>query len=94
MTLLKSSDEVLAELQDLDAAYPELSIIKISEPIASSADLTDGSKRNQLTPSKQRTSDVSTDAFDNPTPASLEADLTHYKVSLRLKLFDGVRHLR
>lgn len=49
----------------------ELSIIKISEQISAS----------QAAPN-QRTSDVSSDAFENPSPASLEADLSHYKVRL------------
>lgn len=44
-----------------------LSIIRLSEPLSA-------------TQSSIRTSDVSTSALDNPTPASLEADLTHYKV--------------
>ncbi|KAL4781817.1 hypothetical protein BJX76DRAFT_334519 [Aspergillus varians] len=49
----------------------QLSIVRISEPIFSpEADATDPS------PSK-RHSDVS--AIDSPSPASLEADLTHYK---------------
>lgn len=48
----------------------ELSIIKLSEPVSGHL------KSN----SKERTSDVSTDVFDNPTPASLEEDLSHYKV--------------
>jgi len=47
----------------------ELSIIKLSEPISGSL----------KAPSSERTSDVSADAFENPTPASLEADLAHYK---------------
>ncbi|PGH12141.1 hypothetical protein AJ79_04435 [Helicocarpus griseus UAMH5409] len=51
-----------------------LSILKISEPISSTADTAGGAQ----SPSKRR-SDVSTDAFDNPTPATLEEDLTHYK---------------
>ena len=45
---------------------PSLSIIRLSEPIST-------------VPTSHRTSDVSS-AFDNPSPASLEADLTHYKV--------------
>ena len=49
----------------------ELSIIKLSEPI-SAAQAPDAAKR---------ASDVSTDAFENPSPTSLEADLGHYKVS-------------
>ncbi|PLB52439.1 hypothetical protein P170DRAFT_434201 [Aspergillus steynii IBT 23096] len=47
-----------------------LAIVRISEPIFSPDD------NSAPTPSK-RNSDVST--LDNPTPASLEADLTHYK---------------
>ena len=44
-----------------------LSIIRLSEPLSP-------------TPTSHRTSDVSTTAFDNPSPESLEADLSHYKV--------------
>jgi hypothetical protein len=69
--------EVLAKLQDQQSSKSQLSILRISEPIAFTPDT---ANRNQ-SPSKRR-SDVSTDAFDNPTPASLEADLIHYKVSL------------
>jgi hypothetical protein len=47
----------------------ELSIIKISEPISTAINQAAGT----------RTSDVS-DAFECPTPSSLEADLSHYKV--------------
>ncbi|KAF6236987.1 hypothetical protein HO173_004866 [Letharia columbiana] len=43
-----------------------LSIIRLSEPISATA-------------TSHRTSDVSTSAFDNPSPESLEADLRHYK---------------
>ena len=43
-----------------------LSIIRLSEPISASRTST-------------RTSDVSNSAFENPSPASLEADLSHYK---------------
>ena len=66
--------EVLAKLQEHQSSQTQLSILKISEPIASTAD---AANSNQ-SPSK-RTSDVSTDAFENPTPALLEADLIHYK---------------
>ncbi|KAF4963214.1 hypothetical protein FSARC_8749 [Fusarium sarcochroum] len=57
--------ETLAKLQ----STREISIIKLSEPISSS------------TPqdARQRTSDASNSAFDAPTPASLIADLAHYK---------------
>lgn len=43
-----------------------LSIIRLSEPISAFKAST-------------RTSDVSNSAFENPSPASLEADLSHYK---------------
>ena len=46
-----------------------LSIIRLSEPISA-------------TPTSHRTSDVSASAFDNPSPESLEADLSHYKVHM------------
>lgn len=51
----------------------ELTIIKLSEPFS-----------ELLTErlSKQRVADdVSTEVFDGPTPATLETDLIHYKVS-------------
>jgi hypothetical protein len=69
--------EVLAKLQEQQSSKSQLSILRISEPIAFTSDI---ANPNQ-SPSKRR-SDVSTDAFDNPTPASLEADLIHYKVRL------------
>ncbi|KAF4633994.1 hypothetical protein G7Y89_g4113 [Cudoniella acicularis] len=47
----------------------DLSIIRLSEPLAGPLKENFG----------ERTSDVSASVFDNPTPASLEADLTHYK---------------
>lgn len=61
-------DDVLSALKDLQSQ--ELSIIKISEPISTAI--------RQATTAGA--SDVSQDAFDNPTPSSLEADLSHYKV--------------
>jgi hypothetical protein len=71
--------ETLEQLRQLEQENGDLktclAIIRISEPISSS----DAEKSNS-SPSK-RTSDVS--AIDNPTPASLEADLTHYKVWIR-----------
>ncbi|EFE45004.1 hypothetical protein TRV_00255 [Trichophyton verrucosum HKI 0517] len=68
--------DALAQIQALDKEIPtdSLAIIRISEPIGTS----DGNAASERSPSK-RTSDVSTDAYDNPTPATLEADLTHYK---------------
>lgn len=77
--------DALAQIQALDKQIPAdtLAIIRISEPIGTS----DGNATSERSPSK-RTSDVSTDAYDNPTPATLEADLTHYKVCLQLKIIE------
>ena len=58
-------ENVLQGLRSLQDS--SLSIIRLSEPISA-------------TPTSHRTSDVSTSAFDNPSPESLEADLSHYKV--------------
>lgn len=61
-------------LQGLRALQGEpLSIIKLSEPISAST-------------TSHRTSDVSTSALENPSPASLEADLSHYKVHIMSQL--------
>ncbi|KAJ5711161.1 hypothetical protein N7488_005317 [Penicillium malachiteum] len=49
----------------------KLSIIRIAEPISEIGD-------TKQSPSKRR-SDVSISNLSDPTPASLEADLTHYK---------------
>jgi len=56
-------------------ALNELSIIKLGEPLLSAAE----DERHHEHP---RVSDASSNAPHNdiPTPASLEADLTHYKV--------------
>ncbi|BCS22862.1 uncharacterized protein APUU_31087S [Aspergillus puulaauensis] len=63
------------QLQQLEKEHgdlkSQLSIVRISEPIFSPEEDSTGSS-----PSK-RSSDVS--AVDAPSPASLEADLTHYK---------------
>lgn len=59
----------LEQLQGLQNS-PALSIIQLSETVAVNAS-NNGQKRS---------SDVSADAYDDVTPASLEADLTHYKV--------------
>ena len=68
--------EVLAKLESLQEQ--PLSIIRLSEPI--------------FTPqSSTRTSDASNSTLDNPTPASLEADLSHYKV--RIVIFVGTTGL-
>ncbi|SPQ19722.1 0c8f443a-b2b0-46d9-bb4d-7be99b7d51ba [Thermothielavioides terrestris] len=69
----------------------EYTILKISEPIysaVSSSHEKDNNNRNNNDKNKNngtaentasRTSDVSTASLDAPTPASLEADLAHYK---------------
>ena len=56
-------------LQGLRALQePQLSILRLSEPIG-------------IASTSHRASDASSSAFDNPLPQSLEADLSHYKVS-------------
>ena len=71
-----SAPEALKLLQALQMEQGDLnqvlSIIKIAEPISDVGDTT-------ASPSK-RGSDVSVLNLGDPTPASLEADLTHYKV--------------
>ncbi|KAH8648534.1 hypothetical protein BX600DRAFT_517913 [Xylariales sp. PMI_506] len=64
----------LATLKSLSSQ--EINILKLSEPISS----TIASANNAAASSNaQRTSDISTSSLDAPTPASLEADLTHYR---------------
>jgi len=63
-----SPEEVLQSLSESQSSH-ELSIIKLSEPASGAL------QQDQ----DQRTSDVSQAAFDTPSPASLEADLAHYK---------------
>ncbi|EOO01838.1 putative 60s ribosomal protein l37 protein [Phaeoacremonium minimum UCRPA7] len=65
----KKIEKVLRNLTELQSNH-EISIIKISEPILSAIPQ-DGNG--------VRTSDVSNSSMDAPTPASLEADLAHYK---------------
>lgn len=60
-------------LQGLRALQePSLSIIRLSEPISATAAPTESN----------RISEASSSAFENASPASLEADLSHYKVRL------------
>ena len=66
--MVHSYEEIIYALSELQSQ--ELSIIRLSEPI-SAANAPDAPKR---------TSDVSSDAFEDPSPASLAADLGHYKV--------------
>lgn len=67
----KKAAEVLHELEDLQSNH-EISIIKLSEPISSVLPQAGQDVNNA------RTSDVSSSSVD-ATPASLEADLAHYK---------------
>ncbi|KAG0650512.1 Kinetochore Sos7 [Hyphodiscus hymeniophilus] len=66
--MAQSHEDVIGTLAELQKPY-EFSIIKLGEPLFGPLQQTSG----------ERTSDVSADIFDNPSPASLEADLAHYK---------------
>lgn len=66
----RTPDQILAELQAL-VANQEITILKLSEPISTEI--------AQLQEQPQRRSDVSNASLDATTPASLEADLTHYR---------------
>lgn len=68
----QSAQEALDALNSLDSSH-QLSILRLSEPIS-----TDLAAQQQAL-QQQRTSDVSNTSLDAPTPASLEADLTHYR---------------
>lgn len=63
--------KVLRSLDDLQSSH-EITIIKISEPISALAAESNHDK-------SLRTSDVSNSSLDTPTPASLDADLDHYR---------------
>ncbi|KAM7220050.1 hypothetical protein V8F06_004564 [Rhypophila decipiens] len=66
--------QVLQQLESLQATHQDkITIIKLSEPI-STANPNPSSENSNL-----RTSDISNSSLDNPTPASLEADLLHYR---------------
>lgn len=68
---------VLAELRSHQENHP-LYLLKLAEPILASS-------HGASSPSK-RTSDISNSEIENPTPASLEADLVHYKVRINVAL--------
>jgi hypothetical protein len=72
--MAQSHEEILEALAKIEESY-EFSIIKLSEPLYGVQHATG-----------ERTSDVSADVFDNPSPASLEADLAHYKVCYSLNM--------
>ncbi|KAM7205648.1 hypothetical protein V8F33_000974 [Rhypophila sp. PSN 637] len=68
-----SLSQVLQQLESLQATHQDkITIIKLSEPISTANP--DPSENSNL-----RTSDISNSSLDNPTPASLEADLLHYR---------------
>lgn len=67
-----SHEEVLETLLEAQNAH-ELSIIKLSDPIS----------RHLKHNLGERTPDLSTQSLEDPTPASLEADLAHYKVYMK-----------
>ncbi|KAI2627203.1 hypothetical protein GGS21DRAFT_529015 [Xylaria nigripes] len=69
-TITRTPEQILEELQAL-VANQEITILKLSEPIS-----TEIAQRRDH---PQRTSDVSNTSLDATTPASLEADLTHYR---------------
>ncbi|KAI0182503.1 hypothetical protein EV127DRAFT_449457 [Xylaria flabelliformis] len=66
----RTPEQILAELRAL-VAKQEITILKLSEPISTEI--------AQLQDKAQRTSDISSSSLDATTPASLEADLTHYR---------------
>lgn len=66
------AEKVLQDLEDLQSKH-EITILKLSEPISSALPHT-----SQDGTTTARTSDVSNSSVD-ATPASLEADLAHYK---------------
>ncbi|KAF1983767.1 hypothetical protein K402DRAFT_396244 [Aulographum hederae CBS 113979] len=77
-----NAEAALQSLEELQGSQ-ELSIIKLRETIGGDESQKDG----------KRSSDVSADAYDTATPASLEADLTHYKEhfkKLRLSYIEQV----
>ncbi|KLU91779.1 hypothetical protein MAPG_10728, partial [Magnaporthiopsis poae ATCC 64411] len=66
---MPEAKKVVAQLEAL-ASKHELTVVRLSEPITSAVEQTEATTR---------TSDISTASLDAPTPASLEADLEHYK---------------
>ena len=69
MALLSQLNYAQAEEVLEDLQKYDLSILRLAEPVSS------------INREAKRSSDTSTDAGDNPTPASFAADLSHYKVS-------------
>jgi len=63
---------MLTTLREQQASHP-LTILSLAEPVIAAAQTTSPSKR------QSNISDSANSDLDNPTPASLLADLTHYK---------------
>ena len=63
---------MLSTLREQQASHP-LTILSLAEPVIAAANTTSPSSR------KSNISDSANSDLDNPTPASLLADLTHYK---------------
>jgi chromosome segregation ATPase len=63
---------MLSTLREQQASHP-LTILSLAEPVIAAANTTSPSDR------KSNISDSANSDLDNPTPASLLADLTHYK---------------
>jgi hypothetical protein len=69
---MTSSDKIAEQIRELQSSRA-LTIIEITDALWPK-DVKSDQKRNS------GVSDASTDADENPTPAALEAELTHYKV--------------
>lgn len=69
LEVMEGNEDIIAQLKRLQEE--ELSIIRLSEPISIA----------NAPSALNRESDVSSDAFENPSPASLAADLEHYKAN-------------
>jgi DNA repair exonuclease SbcCD ATPase subunit len=73
----QSPTAALKTLRSLSSSR-EISILKLSEPITSASTGASASTSG-TTAEQQRTSDVSNSSLNAPTPATLEADLSHYR---------------
>lgn len=78
MSEAKNTAKIVAQLEAL-ASKHELTVVRLSEPITSAVEQSEAAIRNSAGGTTTRTSDISTASLDAPTPASLEADLEHYK---------------
>ncbi|KAL8380625.1 hypothetical protein RB595_005072 [Gaeumannomyces hyphopodioides] len=74
----KNIAKVVTQLEAL-ASKHELTVVRLSEPITSAVEQSEAAISNSAGGTTARISDISTASLDAPTPASLEADLEHYK---------------